>query len=84
MTQRSPSFPIGKNSIFLKLREKGKPFGKRIFDLPAFTRIAEWGKAFKTLTDYVVQNVMEASGLTPYQPRKPRRGACLPKRYLRE
>ncbi len=63
--------------------KKGNPFGKRFFDLPAFTRIAEWGKPFKTLTDYVVQNILEASGLLRYQPRKPRRGATLVRRCVR-
>ena len=61
-------------ATFVTGAKKGKPFGKRFFDLPAFTRIGEWGKAFKTLTDYVVQNVMEARGLIAYQPRTTRRG----------
>ncbi len=64
--------------------KRGKPFGKRFFDLPAFTRIGEWGKPFKILIKYVAQNVMEASGLIPYQPRKPRRGASLTRQRLRK
>ncbi len=61
-------------ATFVTGAKKGNPFGKRFFDFPAFTRIAEWGKAFKTLTDYVVENVLEARGLIPYQPRTTRRG----------
>ncbi len=71
-------------ATFVTGAKKGKPFGKRFFDLPAFTRIGEWGKPFKTITDYVVQNVREASGLVPYQPRKPRRGATLVRQCLWE
>ena len=42
---------------------KGKPFGKRFWDLPAYTRIVEWGKAFRTTRQYVYKNTLEALGL---------------------
>ncbi len=71
-------------ATFVTGAKKGNPFGKRFFDLPAFTRIVEWGKAFKTLTDYVAQNVREASGLIPYQPRKLMRPASLVRPRQRE
>ena len=57
-------------ATFVTGARKGKPFGKRFFDLPAFTRIAHWGKAFERLKAYVIQNVLEASGVISYQPRK--------------
>ena len=71
-------------AAFVTKAVKGKPFGKRFFDLPAFTRIAEWGKAYKTLKAYVVQNVLEASGVIPYQTRKPMRLAMLSRHRKRE
>ena len=57
-------------AAFVTGAKKGRPFGKCFFDLPAFTRIAQWGKDFKRLKAYVIQNVLEASGVIPYQPRK--------------
>ena len=57
-------------ATFVTGARRGKPFGKRFFDLPAFTRIAQWGRAFKQLKAYVIQNVLESSGTIPYQPRK--------------
>ena len=53
--------------------KKGKPNrGGRFWDLLAWTRIAEWGKAFRALKGYVLQNELEAAGVIPYQPRKRR------------
>lgn len=60
----------GQIAAFVTGARKGRPFGKRFFDLPAFTRIGQWGKAFKRLKAYVTQNVLEACGTIPYQPRK--------------
>ena len=54
---------------FVTGARRGKPFGKRFWDLPAFTRIVEWGKAFSQLCDYVVQNVLETIGAIEYRPR---------------
>ena len=71
-------------ATFVTGAKNGNPFGKHFFDLPAFTRIAEWGEAFKTLTNYVVQNVLEASGVIPYQPRKPMSLAPLAQHRQRE
>ena len=56
-------------ATFVTGARKGKPFGKRFWDLPAFSRIVEWGKAFGLAKDYVVQNILETLGLTEYQPR---------------
>ena len=35
----------------------------------AFTRVASWGKEYKILAKYVIQNQKEALGLISYQPR---------------
>jgi REP element-mobilizing transposase RayT len=48
--------------------QKGQIKG-RFWDTLAFTRIAEWGTAFKKLSAYVVQNVLESAGVIPYIPR---------------
>jgi REP element-mobilizing transposase RayT len=48
---------------------RGRPFGKRFFDYIPFSRIVEWGRAFKIARDYVVQNFQEAMGLAVYRPR---------------
>lgn len=48
---------------------KGKPLPRRFWDLPAFSRIVEWGRAFKLARNYVVKNVLEAMGVVPYRVR---------------
>lgn len=48
---------------------KGKALGFRFFDHIPFTRIVEWGRAFKNLLAYVQLNVDEAAGRVPYRPR---------------
>lgn len=53
--------------------KNGNPSGEKFWDLLPFTRIVEWGKAFQVARQYVVQNTLEALGLIPYQPRKPKR-----------
>jgi REP element-mobilizing transposase RayT len=45
--------------------KKGIPKGK-FWSAPAFTRIADWGKGFKNLRKYIFRNVLEASGVIPY------------------
>ena len=42
------------------------PFWSKI----AWSRIVEWGRAFKIAINYVMQNQMEALGIIPYTPRK--------------
>jgi REP element-mobilizing transposase RayT len=47
--------------------------GKRKFwDLLAFSRIVEWGGAYKILLNYVLQNQLEAEGTIAYRPRNHR------------
>ncbi len=50
--------------------KKGHPSEESFWDLPPFTRIVEWGRAFQIARQYVVQNTLEVLGLIPYQPRK--------------
>ena len=59
----------GRLALRITGAKKGKSLASRFWDLPAFTRIVEWGKDFKTVTAYVIQNINEALGLVPYKPR---------------
>ena len=36
--------------------KKGKPFGRRFWDLLAWTRIIEWGKAYAIVKNYIAKN----------------------------
>jgi REP element-mobilizing transposase RayT len=54
---------------FMLNAKKGHAQGS-FWDTLAFTRIAEWGVAFKKASKYVVQNILEAAGVIPHQPRK--------------
>ncbi len=58
-------------STFITGARKGRPFGK-FWDLPAYTRIVEWGHAYSNLIKYIEKNTMEAMGLLPYTPRRNR------------
>jgi hypothetical protein len=49
---------------------KGKKLIGRFWDLPVFTRIIAFGKAYRHAKRYVIQNQLEANGTIPYQPRK--------------
>jgi REP element-mobilizing transposase RayT len=49
---------------------KGTGLKTSFWEFPPFTRILEWGKAFLTARQYVLQNQLEADGVIPYQPRK--------------
>ena len=35
-----------------------------------FSRIVNWGRDFKNCVQYLTQNVLEATGFTPFRPRK--------------
>lgn len=47
-----------------------KHFGKGLWKLLPFTRIGQWGKGFKILKSYLLQNELEVNGIVPYQKRK--------------
>jgi len=53
--------------------QNGKPLGRRFWDLLAYSRVVEWGKAFLVAKRYVIQNQLEAVGVVPYQPRRGKR-----------
>ena len=59
----------GRIALRITGAKKGNSLGSRFWDLPAFTRIVEWGRDFKHVTAYVIQNINEALGLVPYKPR---------------
>lgn len=48
--------------------KKGEAKG-RFWDSLAFTRIAEWGKSYTTVRNYVLQNILEAAGVVSFKPR---------------
>jgi REP element-mobilizing transposase RayT len=48
---------------------KGKKLAGRFWDLPVFTRIVEWGRAYFRAKKYVIQNQLEAAGIIPRQNR---------------
>ncbi len=50
--------------------ERGALLGGRFWDARPFTRILEWGREYKNVCAYILQNILEVLGLVPYQPRK--------------
>ena len=52
--------------------KKGNAFGKRFFDQLAFTPIVKFGRDFKGVAKYILQNIQETLGLIAYQPRNHR------------
>jgi hypothetical protein len=58
---------------------RGRSFGK-LWDLPVWTRIVEWGKDFRGALGYVRKNILEASGSIPYEARPHRRKVSRPLR----
>jgi REP element-mobilizing transposase RayT len=53
--------------------ERGTPKGLKFWDARPYTRIVEWGRDFKSVCDYVLQNTLEAIGFIAYQPRENRK-----------
>jgi hypothetical protein len=51
---------------------KGFAVGK-FWDFLSYSRIVSWGRDFRGVRAYVVQNIFEAMGLIAYRPRDPRR-----------
>jgi len=49
--------------------EKGKARGLKFWDARPFTRIIEWGRDYRNVCNYVLQNTLEAIGFIAYQPR---------------
>jgi len=51
---------------------KGRELGSRFWDHIPFTRIVEWGRDLLNVKRYIRQNILEAAGSIPYQPRNQR------------
>lgn len=49
--------------------QRGKSKKPRFWDKRPFTRIANWGKDFRGLCNYLLRNTLEAIGFIPYKPR---------------
>lgn len=52
--------------------ERGRPQDQQFWDARPFTRILEWGRDFQSTCAYLKQNVLEALGFIPVQPRRPK------------
>ena len=44
----------------------------KFWDLRPYSKIIEWGREFRSVTRYFLQNTFEALGFVPYQPRRKR------------
>jgi putative transposase len=56
--------------------KKGSPLAESFWLHPVWTRIVEWGKAFKRLLEYVIKNELEAQGaIAYYRPKLRGRGS---------
>jgi REP element-mobilizing transposase RayT len=62
--KRTKSEGAGTESVF------APSLPDRFWDARPYTRIVEWGRAFRSAAKYVVQNFLEAHGFIPYHPRK--------------
>jgi len=54
--------------------EKGKALGLKFWDARPFTRIIEWGRDYRNVCNYVLQNTLEALGFVEYRPRNAKKG----------
>jgi hypothetical protein len=55
--------------------ERGNAKSIQFWDKRPYTKIIEWGREFKAVSNYLLQNTLEALGFIPYQPRKTRYSA---------
>jgi hypothetical protein len=60
--------------LILKI-ERGSAKNLQFWEKRPFTRIVEWGKDYKSVCAYLLQNTLEALGFIDYQPRKTRYAA---------
>lgn len=54
--------------------QRGASRNLRFWSARPFTRIVEWGRDYKGVCEYLVQNTLEALGFIKYAPRKNRYG----------
>ena len=50
--------------------KKGKALTRSFWSKIAWSRVVEWGRAFKIATQYILQNQRESLGLVAYTPRR--------------
>ena len=43
---------------------------RKFWSLLLYSRVVSWGRDFSNVTNYIIQNTLEALNLIPYQPRK--------------
>lgn len=55
--------------LVLKIK-RGSARGLQFWDKRPYTRLVEWGKDFRGVCNYLMQNTLEALGFIPYQRRK--------------
>ena len=58
--------------------EKGQGKGVKFWDARPFSRILEWGRKFKIVSDYLLKTTLESLGFIPFVRR--RNGKIVPKR----
>jgi hypothetical protein len=54
--------------------QRNKPVNVKFWDARPFTRVVAWGRDFKQLSEYLMQNTLEAFGFIGYQRRGPGAG----------
>lgn len=50
--------------------ERGRAKKLRLWDNRPYTRLIEWGREYKSVCAYLLQNTLEAMGFVPYRPRR--------------
>jgi REP element-mobilizing transposase RayT len=50
--------------------KRGKAMLVKFWDYRPYTRIISWGRDFKITSEYVIQNILEATGVVPYKERR--------------
>jgi hypothetical protein len=49
--------------------QRGSSKGLKFWVQRPFTRIVSWGREYRTVCEYLLQNTLESMGFLPYQPR---------------
>jgi hypothetical protein len=49
--------------------QRGSAKGLKFWDKRPFTRIVSWGREYRDVCDYLLQNTLEAMGFLPFRPR---------------
>ena len=48
---------------------KHQPYKRKFWDDLVFSRVVEWGRDFRAVCRYILQNTLEAEGIISYKPR---------------